>query len=95
MRIDSGSTEAFVTATGGHVAPVYFHLPGGTVQPFSIAPWHKETLPGTIPPVLRVLRGDFFCMPFGGNASPFGRETHPPHGQGLFDAQARGAIPPA
>lgn len=80
-RIASAATEAFVTETGGHLAPVRFHLPGGTVEPFAIAPWHKETLPKDVPPILRVLRGDFFCMPFGGNATPFGKEAHPPHGE--------------
>lgn len=80
-RIAADASEAFVTATGGHLAPVRFHLPGGTVQPFSIAPWHSETLPRAIPPILRVLRGDFFCMPFGNNTSAFGQEIHPPHGE--------------
>jgi hypothetical protein len=80
-RIASQATEAFVAETGGHLAPVRFHLPGGTVQPFAIAPWHKETLPKAVPPILRVLRGDFFCMPFGGNATKFGKEAHPPHGE--------------
>ena len=79
--IASAATEAFVTETGGHLAPVNFHLPGTTVQPFAIAPWHKETLPKDVPPILRVLRGDFFCMPFGGNGTPFGKEAHPPHGE--------------
>jgi hypothetical protein len=27
------------------------------------------------------LRGDFFCLPFGGNATPFGKEQHPVHGE--------------
>ena len=28
-----------------------------------------------------MLRGDFFCMPFGGNSLPFGRERYPIHGE--------------
>jgi hypothetical protein len=28
-----------------------------------------------------VLRGDFFCLPFGGNATPFRGERHPVHGE--------------
>jgi len=31
------------------------------------APWADETLPADTPPILRVLRGDFFCAPFGPN----------------------------
>ena len=33
------------------------------------------------PGVLRVMRGDFFCLPFGGNAAVFRGERHPPHGE--------------
>jgi hypothetical protein len=31
--------------------------------------------------MLRALRGDFFCMPFGGNDKPYKGEQHPPHGE--------------
>jgi hypothetical protein len=31
--------------------------------------------------VLTPLRGDFFCLPFGGNAAAFNGEQHPPHGE--------------
>jgi hypothetical protein len=34
-----------------------------------------------MPPIIRVLRGDFFCLPFGGNATPFRGERHPVHGE--------------
>jgi hypothetical protein len=30
--------------------------------------------------MLRALRGDFFCAPFGGNSTPWRGEAHPPHG---------------
>lgn len=33
------------------------------------------------PALLRSLRGDFFCCPFGGNATPWRGERHPPHGE--------------
>ena len=32
-------------------------------------------------PVLNALRGDFFCMPFGGNSDLLAGEKHPPHGE--------------
>ncbi|MEI7902139.1 MAG: hypothetical protein WCK89_17940 [bacterium] len=32
-------------------------------------------------PVLAPLRGDFLCMPFGGNGTPYHGESHPPHGE--------------
>ncbi|RYD48025.1 MAG: hypothetical protein EOP85_04380 [Verrucomicrobiaceae bacterium] len=62
-----------VTCRAGHLAPVVFHLPGGDVSPYSLSPWRPEEYPD-IPPLLSVLRGDFFCLPFGG------QENGPPHG---------------
>jgi len=76
----SSRTKAFLTRTGGHLAPVVFKLGRRSVQPFSITPWGRESLPGQ-PTMLRVARGDFFCVPFGGNAEPFRGERHPPHGE--------------
>ncbi len=76
----NGPVKAFLTRTGGHLAPVTFRLGRKSVMPFSIAPWNDEPLPG-VPTMLRVLRGDFFCAPFGGNAATYRGERHPPHGE--------------
>lgn len=65
--------ELDVTARAGQLAPVVFHLPGRDVSPYSLAPWQPAEFPD-IPPLLAVLRGDFFCLPFAG------REGGPPHG---------------
>lgn len=63
------------------MGPVTFRLDHRTVSPLSIAPWAEEPLAkGTIP-LLRALRGDFFCAPFGGNGTPWRGEQHPPHGE--------------
>lgn len=79
--IRNDAVEAAVTALGGHLGPVTFRVGTKKIQPFSVAPWWKEKLaPGT-PVLLRVLRGDFFCLPFGGNAKPWHGEKHPPHGE--------------
>lgn len=72
--------KALVTELGGHVGPISFRLRGKWVQPYAIAPWHAEKLTGC-PPLLRVLRGDFFCLPFGENTRPYAGESHPPHGE--------------
>ena len=72
---------AFVTRIGGHLGPVTFDRRGRKIMPLSVAPWAAERLDLATPPIIRALRGDFFCMPFGGNATPFrGRgsiERHP------------------
>ncbi len=62
-----------LTARGGHLAPVVFHLPGRDVSPYSLAPWEPAEFP-EIAPLLSVLRGDFLCLPFGGQTNG------PPHG---------------
>jgi hypothetical protein len=58
---------------------VQFTLGNRVVEPLSVAPWAEEK-PDTVP-LLQSLRGDFFCMPFGGNGQPFRGESHPPHGE--------------
>lgn len=70
-----------LTRLGGHLGPVEFRVGDRTIAPLSVAPWSGEKLPSTLPALLRVLRGDFFCAPFGGNATPWRGERHPPHGE--------------
>ena len=52
-----------VQRLGGMLGPVTFRLPDGrAVQPFQVAPWDAD--PG-LPGVLRQLRGEWPCVPFG------------------------------
>ncbi len=69
-----------ITADGGQLGPVRFRLGRQTVDPFSTAPWCGKPEAKKLIPLLRELRGDFFCAPFG--AGPAWRgEMHPPHGE--------------
>lgn len=77
--VRSSTVEAFVTETGGHLAPVIFDRQRRRIQPYSVSPWCEEKV-DTIP-LLKVLRGDFFCLPFGANLAPFRGERHPVHGE--------------
>jgi hypothetical protein len=62
LQIANEHVDAWVTIRGGQMAPVTFRDADAELQPYSLAPWQ----PGTSDvPVLDVLRGDFFCMPFG------------------------------
>ncbi len=79
-HIATDSAEARVTQTGGHLGPVRFRLGDRWIEPFSVAPWHDESIGPENPPIIRVLRGDFFCLPFGGNSTPYNGEQHPVHG---------------
>lgn len=80
-RIESDRVGLWVTKSGGMVGPITFDLGrGGTVEPMQVAPWAEEKVTG-IPPMLKSLRGDWFCMPFGGNEKPFRSERYAAHGE--------------
>jgi hypothetical protein len=73
--------DAALTCRGGHLGPIRFRLGRRWIAPYDLAPWAEEKLaPGT-PQVLRSLRGDFFCMPFGGSETSYRGEKHLPHGE--------------
>src|SRR5437762_992200 len=80
-RIATRNVEAFVTQLGGHVGPVTFNVSGRKIAPYSVAPWATEKVDPKTPAIIRALRGDFFCMPFGGNSTPYRGEKHPIHGE--------------
>ncbi len=79
--LSNQQVSAAVTQTGGHLAPVSFRVAGKTISPLAISPWWNEKSPAGTLPLIRVLRGDFFCLPFGGNAMPYRGEQHPGHGE--------------
>jgi hypothetical protein len=80
-QLSTSTVKAYVTQSGGHLGPVSFELEGRTVTPYALAPWAEEETVADLPRILKVLRGDFFCLPFGGNDEPFQGEQHPPHGE--------------
>lgn len=80
-ELRSDKVVAQVTRTGGQMGPVTFQLGGRELSPYSTAPWATEKPAVGVPPMLQVLRGDFFCAPFGGNEKPWRNEAHPPHGE--------------
>jgi hypothetical protein len=73
FHLSTPEVDFDITARGGHLAPAVFHLPGRDVSPYALAPWEPSEFP-EIPPLLSVLRGDFFCLPFAGKVDG------PPHG---------------
>jgi hypothetical protein len=79
--IHNSEVELAVTETGAQMAPVtFFRDSDKPVQPYHISPWQDEGLKLDVP-VLVSLRGDWFCLPFGGNTDAFRGEQHPPHGE--------------
>ena len=63
--LKSDAVSLGVTETGGQLSDVAFIVEGRQVAPMHTAPWTDEALPADTPDMLRILRGDFFCAPFG------------------------------
>lgn len=71
-----------ITKTGGHMAPVVFGAANERqIRPYYISPWQDENHADMPAEVLVPLRGDFFCLPFGGNATPYQNQKYPVHGE--------------
>lgn len=75
-----------VQSLAGMIGPATFVLADGRqAQPFQIAPWTFEPEAEDLPPVLKRLRGDWPCLPFGGDVPrdlpagwpPAGKATSP------------------
>jgi len=73
FHLSTPELSLHLTTRGGHLAPAIFHLPGREASPYALAPWEPAEYPEP-PPLLSVLRGDFFCLPFGEQSDG------PPHG---------------
>lgn len=81
-ELQSKKVKFFVTEEGGQTAPVLFTDESGkTVSPYFVSPWQTEGKDLSGCPVLAPLRGDFFCLPFGGNGDPVNGVTFPCHGE--------------
>ena len=80
--IGTKQVELAATQLGGHMAPVtFFRDSAQPVRPYYVSPWQEEKPVKMPAPVLVTLRGDFFCLPFGGNSDEVAGEKHPPHGE--------------
>ncbi len=79
--LENSNIELALTRLGGHMAPVTFlRDTPHPVRPYHVSPWQGEKHDYPVP-VLVPLRGDFFCLPFGGNDVAVNGEKHPPHGE--------------
>jgi hypothetical protein len=86
-RLGNGDVELFVTPRGGHLGPVRFRLGKRWAQPYALAPWQPTDLSDG-PPIIRVLRGDFFCLPFGSSANI--RDVHGETANGTWERLENG-----
>lgn len=69
--VRSDAVEATLNALGGMLAPAWFTLPDGRrVAPFKVSDWSGRVEAEALPPVMRYLRGEFACVPFGAPQPP-------------------------
>lgn len=81
-QVETDSVRIFTTKGGAMTAPVTFKFANGsTVQPYHVTPWQDENKGGMGNDCLKNLRGEFFCLPFGGNGDALNGEIHPCHGE--------------
>ncbi|MCY4141897.1 MAG: hypothetical protein OXF56_26985 [Rhodobacteraceae bacterium] len=67
-RLTWNRGEASILKTGAMLGPARFDLgTAAPVQPFAVAPWSNDTGPefDALPPLLKRLRGEWVCVPFG------------------------------
>ncbi|MCF7929738.1 MAG: hypothetical protein K9L68_14070 [Spirochaetales bacterium] len=89
--LENKTIQLAVTKTGGQMAPVTFYRDTKKpVEPYFIAPWAEENLK-LDEPVVGILRGDFFCMPFGAPSSGKGY-SFTTHGEPSFTAWTGASI---
>ncbi|NWF90682.1 MAG: hypothetical protein HXY50_14635 [Ignavibacteriaceae bacterium] len=81
--VQNSSTEVGVLENCGHLFPVRFCFNKKVLEPMNIAPWVHEELDPSTSPMLKNLRGDFFCAPFG--ASDLMADETRPHGSSAND----------
>ena len=82
--LENASVQVAITKVGGHLVAAFDRASPAPIQPYHVSPWQEEGSPNQPkiePPILSVLRGDFFCMPFGGNNEAVDGQQHPPHGE--------------
>lgn len=74
VAISGRSVRGEVQLLGAMAGPFSFDLGGRMVQPFAVAPWADDPAErlADLPPLLRRLRGEWPCVPFGGVNSPPG-----------------------
>lgn len=65
VRFEAPRVSGEVHPLGAMIGPAAFDIGGRTVEPLAVAPWGDEPEAPTWPGVLRGLRGDWPCVPFG------------------------------
>lgn len=78
--LQSNSVKFQIDPYGVKLVKPQFKLSSGWVSPYAQAPWCRFSEKGKSTLIDR-LSGDFFCMPYGWNATPFKKHQYPLHGE--------------
>ena len=78
--INTDLVSANISVQGGHLTAA-FQCGPEWIDPFYYAPWWQEARIADMPEMINVLRGDFFCLPFGGNEEEYHGTRYLPHGK--------------
>lgn len=83
-KIENSSICMHITRMGGHLGPVTFFCEDEFGKVVNISPYFINLWESSYAQIedelLKPLRGDFFCLPFG-NDNRYGDEIHPDHGE--------------
>ncbi len=81
--LKSTLADVQISVQGGHLTADFYDGNGERkkITPYFIAPWWKEAPYTGQDEIIKVLRGDFFCFPFGGNDETYNNKKYPVHGE--------------
>jgi hypothetical protein len=81
-HLSSEQSDAYVSIQGGMVT-VDYKIANRTISPYYVLPWWDEEGAASLDNLSQLLRGDFFCMPFGADIQDDGSILYhgkPAHG---------------
>ena len=78
--IRSDKVQAYISVLCGHTTATFTHGKR-EIFPYFVSPWWHEAFDPDMLSTMRLLRGDYFCFPFGINAEPYKEVQHPLHGK--------------
>ena len=79
--ISNDLVSVFITVQAGHLTASFHTGANETVNPFFIPPWWCEAQDQNLDEIINVLRGDFFCFPFGANEESYEGKKYAVHGK--------------
>ncbi len=78
--IGNDAVKLFVSVQGGMTTAVY-KQGGKDLFPYFVAPWWNEAPFLDQHPIMQVMRGDYFCFPFGANVNGYNGVEYKIHGR--------------